>query len=162
VRELGAFTKVTLEPGEATTVTLPLERRAFAHWDARGARWRVDPGIYRIELGRSATDIVSVRELALEGDVERPAALTLESTVKDWFGHAVVGPALMQSMMANATPEQQAAAAANTDALKMVDSMPMGQFARFPGVEIPEEALEQLIAMSISAAVPEAAAESAA
>jgi beta-glucosidase len=157
-RELGAFTKVTLEPGEATTVSLALEARAFAHWDARGARWRVEPGTYRVELGRSATDIVAVRELSLAGDVDRPAALSLESTVKEWFGHAIVGPVLMQSMMANATAEQQAAAEANANALKMVDSMPMGQFARFPGVDIPEEALEQLIAMSISPAIPEAAA----
>jgi hypothetical protein len=27
--------------------------------------------------------------------------------------------------------------------------MPMGQFARFPGVEIPDDALEQLIGISL-------------
>ncbi|MFJ2503505.1 glycoside hydrolase family 3 C-terminal domain-containing protein [Microbacterium sp. NPDC087592] len=156
-RELGAFAKVTLEPGESATVSLALERRAFAHWDVRAARWRVDPGTYRVELGRSANEIVAVRELPLAGDVERPAVLSLESTVKEWFGHAIVGPVLTQSMMDNATPEQQAAAEANANALKMVESMPMGQFARFPGVEIPEEALEQLIALSVSAAAPAAA-----
>ncbi len=52
--------------------------------------------------------------------------------MKEWFGHAIVGPVLTQSMMDNATPEQQAAAEANANALKMVESMPMGQFARFP------------------------------
>ncbi|SEB45994.1 glycoside hydrolase family 3 C-terminal domain-containing protein [Microbacterium hydrocarbonoxydans] len=159
IRELGAFAKVTLEPGESTTVSLALERRAFAHWDARAARWWVDPGTYRVELGRSASEIVAVRELSLAGDVERPAALSLESTVKEWFGHAVVGPVLMQSMMADATAEQQAAAEANASALKMVESMPMGQFARFPGVDIPEEALEQLVALSVSAAMPDPASE---
>jgi len=155
VRELGAFAKVSLEPGEATTVSLEFERRAFAHWDARGSRWWVDPGTYRVELGRSATDIVEVRELPLEGDVDRPAPLSLVSTVKEWFNHPIVGPALMQGMLANATPEQQTAAEANANALKMVESMPMGQFARFPGVEIPDEALEQLIALSVASAQPE-------
>lgn len=155
-RELGGFAKVELEPGEAAMVTVTLERRAFAHWDASAARWWVDPGTYRIELGRSATDVVAVRDLALTGDIDRPAALSLESTVKDWFGHPIVGPVLMQSMMANATAEQQAAAEENANALKMVESMPMGQFVRFAGVGIPEEALEQLIAMSISAAEPAA------
>jgi beta-glucosidase len=154
VRELGAFAKVSLEPGEATTVSLELERRAFAHWDARGSRWWVDPGTYRVELGRSATDIVEVRDLPLEGDVDRPAPLSLVSTVKEWFNHPIVGPALMQGMLANATPEQQAAAEANANALKMVESMPMGQFARFPGVEIPDEALQQLISLSVASAQP--------
>jgi len=35
--------------------------------------------------------------------------------------------------------------------LKMVESMPMGQFARFPGVEIPDDILEELIALSSAA-----------
>ncbi|MBZ4241818.1 hypothetical protein LAN32_25635, partial [Mycobacterium tuberculosis] len=74
--------------------------------------------------------------------------LSLASTVGDWFGHPVVGPALMQTMMAGASDEQLAAAEANGNMLKMVQSMPMGQFARFPGVEIPDEALDQLIALS--------------
>ena len=38
----------------------------------------------------------------------------------------------------------------------MVESMPMGQFARFPGVEIPDDALEQLIALSVGSAGPAA------
>ena len=43
--------------------------------------------------------------------------------------------------------------------LKMVESMPMGQFARFPGVEIPDDALEQLIALSLTSATSEAGAQ---
>ena len=77
VRELGAFAKVSLEPGEASTVSLELERRAFAHWDARGSRWWVDPGMYRVELGRSATDIIEVRGLpsrAMSTDPHRSAS----------------------------------------------------------------------------------------
>ncbi|GAA4045484.1 family 78 glycoside hydrolase catalytic domain [Agromyces indicus] len=155
VRELGAFAKVELAAGEATTVSLELERRAFAHWDARGSRWWVAPGTYRLELGRSASDIVAARDLALDGDVDRPAALSLDSTVKEWFGHPVVGPALMQGMMANATAEQQAAAEANANALKMVESMPMGQFARFPGVDLADDVLDRFIALSLAAAQPE-------
>ena len=155
VRELAAFAKVELVPGEATTVSLELERRAFAHWDARGSRWWVAPGAYRLELGRSASDIVVARDLALDGDVDRPAPLSLDSTVKDWFGHPVVGPALMQGMMANATAEQQAAAEANANALKMVESMPMGQFARFPGVDLADDVLDRFIALSLAAAQPE-------
>ncbi len=33
--------------------------------------------------------------------------------------------------------------------LKMVESSPMGKFARFPGAEIPDAALEQLGALSL-------------
>ncbi|WP_245958686.1 family 78 glycoside hydrolase catalytic domain [Microbacterium bovistercoris] len=148
VRELAAFTKVRLEPGESAVVEFALDRRAFAYWDIVKERWFVEPGTHRVELGRSSADIVASAGVPLEGDIDKPAPLTLESTVGDWFGHPVVGPALMQEMTAGASAEQLAAASENENMLKMVESMPMGQFARFPGVEIPDAALEQLMALS--------------
>lgn len=148
-RELAAFEKVRLEPGQSTVVELELDRRAFAFWDTSRHGWRVEPGVYGVEVGRSSAQIVASVDVALDGDSDRLEPLTLESTVGDWFGHPVVGPALMQAMMAGASEEQLAAASENQNMLKMVESMPMGQFARFPGVEIPDAALEQLMALSI-------------
>lgn len=152
VRELAGFAKVHLEPGEQATVEVALDRRVFAFWDVTGDRWWVQPGVYEVQLGRSADAIIDAREVLLEGDVDRPQPLSLDATVGDWFGHPVVGPALMQAMMSGASAEQLAAAEENANMLKMVESMPMGQFARFPGVEIPDAALDQLIAMSVAAA----------
>lgn len=108
----------------------------------------MQPGSYRVQLGGSAHEVLAEAAVQLAGDSDVPAALTLDSTVKQWFGHPVVGPALMQAMMAGATEEQLAASEQNANMLKMVESMPMGQFARFPGVEIPDAALQQLISLS--------------
>ncbi|WP_347977872.1 family 78 glycoside hydrolase catalytic domain [Microbacterium sp. ProA8] len=154
VRELAGFVKVQLDAGASATVEIELDRRSFAFWDAEKGRWWVEPGNYAVEVARSAQAVESVRSIALQGDSDLPEPLTLDSTVGEWFGHPVVGPAMMQAMMANATPEQLAAADENANMLKMVESMPMGQFARFPGVEIPDEALEQLIALSLAEAAP--------
>jgi hypothetical protein len=81
----------------------------------------------------------------LEGDAVGPGPLSLESTVGEWFGHPVVGPVLLAGLLEKATPEQIEASEAG---LKLVEGMPMGQFARFPGVEIPQETLDSLIAQS--------------
>ncbi len=69
-RELKAFAKVTLDPGEQTIVTLDLDERAFAYWDPGNPRsedstpgWRVDPGTYTIHVGRSSADIAHVVSL---------------------------------------------------------------------------------------------------
>lgn len=148
VRELAAFEKVHLEPGAEEVVEFALGRRAFAFWDVVKDRWKVEPGVYRVELGRSSASIVADVSISLAGDLDRPEVLSLDSTVGQWFGHPVVGPALMQAMMAGASEEQLAAAAENQNMIKMVESMPMAQFARFPGVEIPDAALDQLMAMS--------------
>jgi beta-glucosidase len=146
-RELRAFTKIALEPGEQRTVTLPLDRRAFAYWDIQHHRWVVAPGTYRIQVGENAATVVAQDSIDLPGDVI-VAELSMDSAVADWFAHPVAGPALMRGMAAAMTPEQQAEAAQQQDQLRMIESMPMRQFVGFLGNAIPTAALEQLVEAS--------------
>src|SRR4051812_32384046 len=53
-RQLKAFKKVYLEPGETQTIELPLDPRAFAHWDSAAHEWAVTGGTYRILAGTSS------------------------------------------------------------------------------------------------------------
>lgn len=145
VRELRAFQKVMLERGESRTLTFELDRRAFAYYDITGSRWAVTPGEYAIELGRSSHDVAARTAITLDGDADRPIPLSLTSTVEEWFTHPVAGPLLIEGITASLTEEQRAAAEGMQDGLKMAYSMPMNQFVKFPGISIPEEALEQLI-----------------
>lgn len=145
IRELAAFGKVALHPGESRTLSFDLDRRVFAHWDTSGSRWWVDPGTYELQLARSASDIAQTVQFGLDGDVEGPSALTLDSTVKQWFEHPVVGPLLVDAMTAKTPDEQRGDSGENANMLKMVESMSMGQFARFPGVDLPHGALLDLI-----------------
>jgi len=57
LRELKAFQRVDLEPGETKPVTLALNARSFAYYDVKSSRWRADAGEYRVELGRSSENI---------------------------------------------------------------------------------------------------------
>jgi Fibronectin type III-like domain len=82
-KELAAFAKVWLDPGETTTVELILDERAFAYWDpgipereelarraaavpmagrrtARDPGWRVDPGSFELHVGTSSAAIAHV------------------------------------------------------------------------------------------------------
>ncbi|MEQ8842816.1 MAG: glycoside hydrolase family 3 N-terminal domain-containing protein [Acidimicrobiales bacterium] len=91
VRELKAFRKITLEPGATETVTLELDPRAFAYYDvgdqeweslqagmpvpAHGdtrhrqtAGWYVDPGRYRIVVGRSSREFAGDLLVTLDGE----------------------------------------------------------------------------------------------
>jgi beta-glucosidase len=57
-KELKAFAKVWLDPGERVVARLELSERAWAHWDPGDGAWRVEPGIYKLHIGRSSSDIV--------------------------------------------------------------------------------------------------------
>lgn len=67
VRELRAYAKVELAPGESKTVELELDRRAFAYYDAQAGDWRVDGGIYTIEAGSSSRDIRLAQAVNVQG-----------------------------------------------------------------------------------------------
>ena len=146
-RELRAFTKVELRPGETTTVSLDLDRRAFAYWDVALHDWVVAAGEHRVQVCSDANTVLAEQALVLPGDAV-VRELTMESTVGDWFSHPVVGPALMAGMTEAMTPEQARQAEANPDGLRMVESMPMQQFLAFTNGTIPAEALVQFMELS--------------
>jgi beta-glucosidase len=56
-RELKGFAVVRLDAGESAEVGLALEDRDLAFWDADRHNWRVEPGRYEIQIGRSSRDI---------------------------------------------------------------------------------------------------------
>jgi beta-glucosidase len=56
-QELKAFAKVTLQPGQAQTVTLTLGMRAFAAYDDVRRAWVAEAGRFEVRLGTSSADI---------------------------------------------------------------------------------------------------------
>ncbi len=68
-KELVAFDKVRLDPGEVATVRFTLDRRAFAFWSAPAQDWVVEPGRFDVLVGSSSRDIRATRswEVAAPG-----------------------------------------------------------------------------------------------
>ena len=67
VRELRAYSKVELAPGESSTVELTLGGRAFAYYDVQAKDWRVDSGTYMVEAGSSSRDIRLTQAVKVRG-----------------------------------------------------------------------------------------------
>ncbi len=60
VKELKAFQKVFLQPGETQTVSLSLNERAFQFYDADAKAWRAEPGKFNFLIGTSSQDIKAI------------------------------------------------------------------------------------------------------
>ena len=56
-KELKAFKKVFLNPGEKQTVTLNLDKRSFAYFSESQNDWVVEPGQFELQVGSSSRDI---------------------------------------------------------------------------------------------------------
>lgn len=57
IKELKAFTKVSLKPGESKKVSLAFDKKAFAYYDDVKKDWVVNPGKFDILIGASSADI---------------------------------------------------------------------------------------------------------
>ncbi|MFP4362507.1 MAG: glycoside hydrolase family 3 C-terminal domain-containing protein [Spirochaetia bacterium] len=56
-KELKAFAKVHLDPGESREVDFTLDRRAFCFWDTGSRRWALEAGDFQVLVGASSKDI---------------------------------------------------------------------------------------------------------
>jgi beta-glucosidase len=56
-KQLAGFTKLTLEPGESTDVTIDLDRASYSYWDSYTDRWVTPRGRLDVLVGGSSQDI---------------------------------------------------------------------------------------------------------
>jgi beta-glucosidase len=56
-RELKAFQRVDLQPGETKTVELRVPAHWVAYWNVQNHAWEVEPGKYQIYVGTSSSDL---------------------------------------------------------------------------------------------------------
>ena len=65
VKELKAFEKVALEPGESKEVRFILDQSAFAHYDGNEGRFVTKAGTYTLYLGTSSQNILAERNVEI-------------------------------------------------------------------------------------------------
>ena len=68
IKELKAFTRIYLEPGETKTITFTLPYDALSFWDVDNARWVVENGFFDIMIGASSEDIRLSDQIMVSGN----------------------------------------------------------------------------------------------
>jgi beta-glucosidase len=97
-RELKAFAKVSLEPGESQEVAFELVARDLSYWHPGLHRWVVEGGEFVVEVGASSRDLRGSVSLTVEGE-PLWGELTPMSTIEEWFAHPVGGPLLQTALV---------------------------------------------------------------
>lgn len=73
-KELRAFGKVTLQPGETREVDLRLDMRAFAYYDEARRAWVADAGEFDLLIGTSSVDLPWTLRVRLTAEWTQPAS----------------------------------------------------------------------------------------
>ncbi|RPA83048.1 hypothetical protein BJ508DRAFT_317917 [Ascobolus immersus RN42] len=58
-KELAAFAKVDLQPGESKTMELSLDKYSVGYWDGKEGKWVAEQGEFEVLIGASSRDIKS-------------------------------------------------------------------------------------------------------
>lgn len=152
VRELRAFDKIALNPGETKTVRFELDARAYTYWNMDIHNWHVESGNYEIQIGKSASEIVLKENVKVESGTVIPKAYNMNSTMgeilADPKGKAILEQAmgaLSGGMVPDTMAEDDGGGAIGKEMMEaMMDGMPLRQLLSFvPGIQ--KETLEQLI-----------------
>ena len=99
IRELKAFAKVELQPGEAKVLTLTLFARDFQYFDTARGAWVLDAEAFIIEAAASSRDIRLQSRLACRSERFPPAALSALSPPALVFANEQAMPALTELLM---------------------------------------------------------------
>ena len=106
-KELKGFAKVSLEPGETKTVTIPLNFRAFAYYDPAHNQWVTENGQFDILIGASSADIRGRATVTVQSTLQLPTILHDESTIRAWLddpmGRPILQP-IFNELMKNGNP----------------------------------------------------------
>jgi beta-glucosidase len=86
-KELKAFAKIGLEPGEEKVVRFDLERRDFAYYDPFIHDWAVNPGKFDILVGASANDLTLKQTIEVTATQAPIPRLTRNSFLKEFVDH---------------------------------------------------------------------------
>ena len=84
-RELKAFTKVSLNPGEEKQVQFKLEERSFAIWDDG---WKIPEGFYDICIGKDSHTMILRREIEISKNVKKSMFVpdeVMNQEIPNWY-----------------------------------------------------------------------------
>ena len=94
-KELKGFEKVELAPGETKTVTMTLDYRSFACYDADHHEWYAPSGNYEIRVGTSSVDLPLTERVTVTSKA-RPFKVTPTTT----YGEIAKHPSCTKEVMA--------------------------------------------------------------
>ncbi|MGI8881684.1 MAG: glycoside hydrolase family 3 C-terminal domain-containing protein [Jatrophihabitans sp.] len=139
-RELRAFQKATVQPGESAQVTVHLTTRDFSYWSTQTQGWALEGGEFVIEVGASSRDIRLRESITVEAPgVAGP--LTADSSLEEWLTDPAGGAAL-RSALAGSTG---GTALEEPGLLDLVGNFPMSRLATMPNMALSREDLDALL-----------------
>lgn len=138
IKELRAFEKIELQPGETKTVTVTLDKRAFTYWNTTIHDWVAPTGVYTIMAAASSRDVRCVEDVKVTSTAVIPKCYTMDTTfgelMEDEKAMEIMMP-MMKEITAHLVPDNDDGAVTAEMGNAMIRYMPIRNLMCFGGVE---------------------------
>ncbi|MGB1327883.1 MAG: glycoside hydrolase family 3 C-terminal domain-containing protein [Porticoccaceae bacterium] len=146
VKELKAFDKIELEPGESKEVSFTLNNRDFSYYSKVYDRWLAESGEFDILVGSSSRDIRLKVSLNLSNTEKLNYKMTVFSFFSEYWENPQLKPLLIDFMpkwIKAMTPEGKPVEEAKIE--DFLQQQPLIKFPYFTGGEVDEQSIKAFV-----------------
>jgi beta-glucosidase len=143
VRELKAFAKVDLDPGETTVVEFALAARDLSYWSTSVNDWALEAGEFELAVGASSRDLrltttVDIAALPL------PVRLDGMAILQEWLADPS-GSALLHKAVGTDDQGRPKGILGSGELLPVIGNFPISPLAAFPGLGLSHDLVRTLV-----------------
>lgn len=146
VKELKAFDKIELAPGESKEVSFTLSVRDFSYYSKVYDRWLAESGEFDILIGSSSRDIRLTGSLNLSNTEKLNYKMTKFSFFSEYWENPQLKPLLIEFMpkwIKAMTPEGKPVEEAKIE--DFLQQQPLIKFPYFTGGEVDEQSIKAFV-----------------
>ena len=146
IKELKAFDKIELAPGESKEVSFTLNKRDFSYYSKVYDRWLAESGKFEILIGSSSRDIRLKGSLSLSNTEKLNYKMTEFSFFSEFWTNPQLKPlliAFMPKWIKAMTPEGKPVEEAKIE--DFLQQQPLIKFPYFTGGEVDEQKIQAFV-----------------
>jgi beta-glucosidase len=143
IRELKAFAKVDLDPGETTVVEFTLAARDLSYWSTSVNDWVLEGGQFELAVGASSRDL----RLTTTVDIAAPplpVRLDGMATLEEWLADPS-GSALLHKAVGTDEDGRPKGILGNEELLPVIGNFPISSLAALPGLGFTHDLVHSLV-----------------
>jgi beta-glucosidase len=143
VRELKAFAKVDLDPGETTVVEFTLAARDLSWWSTSRGDWVLEGGEFELAVGASSRDLRRTTTVDIAAP-PLPVRLDGMSTLEEWLADPS-GSALLHKAVGTDEDGRPKGILGDEELLPVIGNFPISTLAAFPGLGFTHDLVQSLV-----------------